>query len=92
MTFMIMYMFIEEEKYYACYVTPNQYKNINKLSIIRYCEIIKRNQLNYEDYHKEMQKALDQGIQGDTRYIRKLSISVPGIPSLFEQNPPEISS
>jgi len=67
---------MEDRKFYTCYASYDQYKNLKKLSIIRECKIIKRNQEIYEKHIEEMQTALSLAVKNDTSYIKKLSESV----------------
>jgi len=70
----IQYKFKEDEKSYACYVTYDQYLNFKKLPIIQECNVLKKNQKeDYEDYMREMQKAINLLAKNDTSHIRKLS-------------------
>jgi len=76
MQLQILYKFMEDRKFYTCYASYDQYKNFKKLSIIKECKIIKRNQEIYEKYIEEMQIALSLAEKNDTSYIKKLSESV----------------
>lgn len=73
MPFKIRYKFTEDEKFYTCYVTHEQYNNFKELSIIQECNIVKKSPQNYKDYNKEMQKAIDLATKNNTTHIRKLS-------------------
>lgn len=75
MPFLIMYRFMEDKKFYTCYVTHKQYKNFKELLIVKECMVVKRNQKNLEDYNDEMQKALDLAAKNDITHILKLSES-----------------
>lgn len=76
MPFKIRYKFKEDEKFYTCTVTYKQFRNFKKLSIVKECEIIKKDQKNIEDYKNEMQEALNLAAKNDITHIRKLSENV----------------
>jgi len=73
MAFKIAYTFMDDEKSYTCFVDYEQYKNLKALSNIKECTVLKRNQKDYDDYIKEMQKAINLLAKNDTSHIRKLS-------------------
>ncbi len=62
MQLQILYKFMEDRKFHTCYVSYDQYKNFKKLSIIRECKIIKRNQEKYEKY---IDQRIDQEVKCD---------------------------
>ncbi len=73
MTFKIAYKFKDEEKWYSCSLTHNQYKNFKELPTIIDCKIIKDDQKNVQDYKEEMQEAINLAVKNNTTHIRKLS-------------------
>lgn len=75
MPFKIMYKFMEEKKFYTCYVNYEQYVNFKELPIILECTIIKKNQQEFEDYTDEMQKAINLAAVNSTNHMRMLSES-----------------
>ena len=64
---------MDDVKLYTCFVDYEQYKNLKALPIIKECTVLKRNQKDYDDYIKEMQKAINLLAKNDTSHIRKLS-------------------
>ncbi|WP_299290096.1 hypothetical protein [Nitrosopumilus sp.] len=73
MAFKIKYKFDGDAKYSVCTVTYSQYKNFQKLPIVKKCEVIRGNVKNIENYKKEMQNALNLAFKNDTSHIKKLS-------------------
>ena len=73
MAFKIRYKFKEDTKHYTCTLTYEQYKNFKELPIVVECEIIKGNQKNFEEYKKEMERALQLAVKNDKSHIRRLS-------------------
>ena len=73
MPFKIKYKFKEDEKFYTCILTYEQFKNFRKLPIVKECEVIKKDEQNMEEYYGEMQKALDMAVKNDTSHILMLS-------------------
>lgn len=71
--FEIQYKFKEDDKYYSCMVTYEQYKNFKQLPIIQECEIIDSNKINVDSYENEMERALELAVKNDTSHIRNLS-------------------
>lgn len=72
----IQYKFKDDEKMYTCHMTYGQYLNFKKLPVIQECNVLKRNQEDYDDYVKEMQKAINLLAKNDTSHMRKLSEDV----------------
>jgi DNA-binding response OmpR family regulator len=75
-TFKIKYRFKDDDKYYTCNLSDEQYENFRKLSILQECEILTKHEKNVEGYASEMQKALNLAARNDTSHIRKLSSNV----------------
>jgi len=71
--FEIQYKFKEDDKYYSCIVTYEQYRNFRQLPIIQECEILNNNQKNADSYENEMERALELAVKNDTTHIRNLS-------------------
>ena len=71
--FEIQYKFKEDDKYYSCMVTYEQYKNFKQLPIIQECEIIDSDKINVDSYENEMERALELAVKNDTSHIRNLS-------------------
>lgn len=69
----ISYQFMDDKKFYTCYVTYDQYLNLKKLPSIKNCIVLKRNQESYDEYIKEMQIAINMIAKNDTSHIKKLS-------------------
>jgi Nitrosopumilus output domain 1 len=67
---------MDDEKYYTCFMTFDQYMNFKNLPIVRECNVLKKNPEDYDDYVKEMQKAIDLAVKNDTSHIRRLSENV----------------
>lgn len=72
-SFEIQYRFKEDDKYYSCTVTYEQYINFKQLPIIQECEIINNNQRNSDSYENEMRRALELAVKNDTSHIRNIS-------------------
>ncbi|MEX0862311.1 response regulator [Nitrosopumilus sp.] len=73
MPFEIQYRFKEDDKYYSCVVTYEQYINFKQLPIIQECEITNNNQRNADSHENEMERALELAVKNDTSHIRNLS-------------------
>ncbi|AFS82964.1 hypothetical protein [Candidatus Nitrosopumilus sediminis] len=74
MAFKVQYRFKEDDKVYTCFLTFEQYMNFKKLPIIQECIVLKKNQkADYEEYMKEMQKAINLLAKNDTSHIHNLS-------------------
>lgn len=66
---------MDDEAFFTCFVTYEQYNNLKVLPIIRECSVLKKNQENYEVYMKEMQKAINLLAKNNTSHIRSLSVN-----------------
>ena len=75
MAFKIIYKFIGNDTFYTCFVTYDQYKNLKALPSIQECNVLKKNQDDYDEYMKEMQKAINLLAENDTSPIKNLSES-----------------
>ena len=73
MPFQIKYKFKDDEQFFECAVTYEQYRKFRKLPIVVECEVIKEDSENIENYKDEMQEALNLAAKNDTSHIRKLS-------------------
>ncbi len=73
MPFQIMYKFEEDQVFYTCKVTHEQFKNFKKLSIVKECQIIKKDKSNMKEYKNEVQKALNLAVKNEASHIHKLS-------------------
>ena len=71
--FKIQYKFKEDDKFYSCIVTYDQYRNLRRLPIIQECEIVNNDQKNIKAYQNEMQKAIELAAKNETSRILKLS-------------------
>lgn len=71
--FKIKYRFVDDEKFYTCYMTYEQHKNFKKLPILKECKVVKESKKNILVYKNEMQEALNLAAKNDTSHIRKLS-------------------
>jgi len=71
--FEIQYKFKEDDKYYSCVVTYEQYRNFKQLPIIQECEITNSNQRDADLDEKEMERALELAVKNDASHIRNLS-------------------
>ncbi len=69
----IRYKFKDDEKFYTCVVTYEQFQNFRDLPIVKECEIIKEKLKNFDEIKNEMQEALNLAAKNDTSHIRKLS-------------------
>jgi len=69
----IKYKFKEDEKFYTCILTYEQYKNFRELPIVKECKAIKEAEKRFEGYQDEMQEALNLAAKNDTSHIKKLS-------------------
>ncbi len=76
MAFKVKYRFKEDKKSYSCVLTYQQYKNFKELPIVVECEVVKKNQKNFEEYKKDMERALELAVHNDKSHIRKLSENV----------------
>lgn len=76
MPFQIMYKFEEDQESYTCKVTHEQFKNFKKLSIVKECQIIKKDENNMKEYKNEVQKALNLAVKNETSHIHKLSETI----------------
>jgi len=74
--FKIMYKFKDDDKFYSCIVTYEQYRNFKKLPIIQECKLVDNDQKSNNAYQNEMQKAIDLAVGNDTSHIRELSETV----------------
>ena len=72
MPFKIKYKFKEDEKFYTCKVTYNQFQDFAALSIVEECDIIEEGEEDFNKIEKQMQKALDLAATNDTSHIKKL--------------------
>ena len=73
MPFKITYKFKDDDKFYTCNVTHDQYKNFIDLPNIEKCTAVKENTKNYREYRDEMQEAINLAVKNNTTHIRKLS-------------------
>lgn len=71
MALQIIHRLLGEEEHYTCQLAYEQYQNFKKLSIIRECIIVKRNQEEYDNYKEKMQKAINMAEKNST-HIHKL--------------------
>lgn len=77
MALKVMYTFMEDKKSITCDVTYDQYLNLKTLPSIKECKVIQKNQdEDYDDYMKEMQKAIELATKNETSRILQLSESI----------------
>ena len=69
----IRYKFKNDEKFYTCVVTYEQFQNFRDLPIVKECEILKEKLKNFDEIKNEMQEAVNLAARNDTSHIRKLS-------------------
>jgi len=73
MPFQIMYKFEEEQEFYTCKVTHDQFKNFKKLPIVKECKVINKDKKNIQEYNYEVQKSLNLIVKNESSHIHKLS-------------------
>jgi len=72
----IKYKFKEDDKYYTCMLSYEQYQNFKELQVIQECDIIEKYEKQTEYNLSDMEKALNLAAKNDTSHIRKLSVNV----------------
>lgn len=74
--FKIKYKFQEDDEYYTCILTYNQFQNFKELPLVKECEIVKEEPESLEEYKKEVQEAINLAAKNYTSHIKKLSQTV----------------
>ena len=73
MVFKVMYKFVGEDTTYTFYMTHKQYTNFEQLPIVEELTILKRNQMEMQEYEDEMQRSIDEAFSNSTSHIKNLS-------------------
>jgi CheY-like chemotaxis protein len=74
--FKIKYKFQNDDNYYTCILSNEQYENFKKLPVLQECEILTKDEKNVKEHASKIQKALNLAAENDTSHILKLSANV----------------
>lgn len=76
LTFKIKYKFQDDDNYYTCILSNEQYENFKKLPVVQECEILTKDEKNVKEHLSKMQAALRLAAKNDLSHIQKLSTNV----------------
>ena len=73
MTLMVQYRFVDDLRYFTCYMSYTQYLIFRQLQIVKECKVLKRNQSGYKKYVEDMKNALIALEKNDKNLLGRLS-------------------